>query len=64
MTMTNDQLEMEINMLKSQMTQKADVSTVNALSNRVTTAENTNSSQSNSINNLSTRVSVLESKVG
>lgn len=45
MTMTNEQIEMEINNLKSQLTQKADVASVNTLANRVTNVENTNASQ-------------------
>ncbi|ENW5235195.1 hypothetical protein AB3X05_04070 [Acinetobacter baumannii] len=39
MTMTNEQIEMEINNLKNQLTQKADVASVNTLANRVTNVE-------------------------
>ncbi|HAV5328153.1 hypothetical protein ACLN6O_18195 (plasmid) [Acinetobacter sp. PVC-6A] len=60
MTMTNEQIEMEINNLKSQLTQKADVASVKTLANRVTNVENTNASQSTSISSLSSRMNNAE----
>lgn len=60
MTMTNEQIEMEINNLKSQLTQKADVASVNTLANRVTNVENTNASQSTSISTLTSRMNNAE----
>ncbi|HEE6635606.1 hypothetical protein I0P11_05560 [Acinetobacter baumannii] len=60
MTMSNEQIEMEINNLKSQMSQKADVATVNALAGRVTNVENTNSSQSTLIAGLNSRLTNAE----
>ncbi|HAV4742210.1 hypothetical protein OHW31_13270 [Acinetobacter baumannii] len=60
MTMTNEQIEMEINNLKSQLTQKADVASVNTLANRVTNVENTNSSQSTLIAGLNSRLTNAE----
>ncbi|CAA0197144.1 hypothetical protein [Acinetobacter baumannii] len=60
MTMTNEQIEMEINKLKSQLTQKADVASVNTLANRVTNVENTNASQSTSISTLTSRMNNAE----
>ena len=60
MTMTNEQIEMEINNLKSQFTQKADVASVNTLANRVTNVENTNASQSTSISTLTSRMNNAE----
>ncbi|MFX5875140.1 hypothetical protein ABTE67_06490 [Acinetobacter baumannii] len=60
MTMTNEQIEMEINNLKSQLTQKADVTSVNTLANRVTNVENTNASQSTSISTLTSRMNNAE----
>lgn len=60
MTMTNEQIEMEINNLKSQLTQKADVVSVNTLANRVTNVENTNASQSTSISTLTSRMNNAE----
>ncbi|EHU2649484.1 hypothetical protein AZG96_RS05090 [Acinetobacter baumannii] len=76
MTMTNAELENEINALKAQLTvlqgtvgSKADASAVNALTARVTSVEGVNTSQSNSIttlnnglNAVSTRVTALENK--
>lgn len=60
MTMTNEQIEMEINNLKSQLTQKADVASVNTLANRVTNVENTNASQSTSVSTLTSRMKNAE----
>ncbi|MEQ1295499.1 hypothetical protein [Acinetobacter pittii] len=76
MTMTNVELENEINALKTKLTalqgtvsNKADTTAVNALTTRVTSVEGVNTSQSNSITTLSnglssvqTRVTVLENK--
>ncbi|EHF3480725.1 hypothetical protein [Acinetobacter baumannii] len=61
MTMSNEQIEMEINNLKSQLSQKADVATVNSLAGRVTNVENTNASQSTSISSLTSRMNNAES---
>lgn len=60
MTMSNEQIEMEINNLKSQMSQKADVSTVNTLTSRVTATENANATQNTSITSLGSRVTNVE----
>lgn len=76
MTMTNVELENEINALKTKLTalqgtvsNKADATAVSALNTRVTSVEGVNTSQGNSIttlnnglNAVSTRVTALENK--
>ncbi len=76
MTMTNVELENEINALKTKLTalqgtvsNKADATAVSALTTRVTSVEGVNTSQSasittlnNGLNAVQTRVTALENK--
>lgn len=70
MTMTNAELEIEINSLKSQLAalqgsvgSKAEASAVNALNTRITNVENVNTSQGNAISNLNNSLSAVQSPV-